>query len=246
MGRDVFISYSKQDTSFAEAVCDFMERRGVTCWIAPRDIAPGADFALAILDGIDEASAVVLILSNASNTSRFVQSEVNRAFSKGKSIFTFRVSDVMPSRQLKLYLASQQWLDGFPPPIEQKLDRLTSVVLSLQGLGETAAPQPPTERTPAPSPAATSVSSGKAQAIARRFIDWLKRYDHHGDTSTESFKSFIVADKCIVEYGTTYAEYVAVAELVRKSGVDIDWIIPADTFEFLVAESKRKNEGRHA
>lgn len=240
MGRDVFISYSRQDVNTAEEVCAHMEARGITCWIAPRDVDPGAEFDQAILDAIDESHAVVLVLSESSNSSRFVQSEINRAFARGKSIFTFRVSDVIPSRQLELYVARQQWLDGFPPPIERKLDRLASAVLALLGLSGGKDSGSPSKASPnrvehAPDPP----PSAKCEAVARRFLDWLHRYDHMGETPTESFKSFIVADKCIVEYGVTYAEYKSVGKIVALGGTPIEWTIPQETFEFLVAESKR-------
>ena len=238
MGKDVFISYSKHDISTATMVCSKLETRGITCWIAPRDITPGIDFDEAILDGIDDSNSLLLILSNASNTSRFVQSEVNRAFSKGKSIFTFLINDIIPSRQLELYLARQQWLDGFSPPIEQKIDRLANAVLSLMGLAEintSLNQQQPLNKTIS----SFIVSSEKTQSVSKRFIDWLNRYDHHGESSTESFKTFIIADKCLVEYGVNYEEYLAVAEIIRRSDIKIDWIIPKDTFSFLIAESKR-------
>jgi len=133
MGRDVFISYANQDVQTAETVLTYLEREGITCWIAPRDVGPGEEFDQAILDGIDCSGAVVVVLSNSSNVSRFVQAEVNRAFARGKTIFTLRIENVIPSRQLELYLARRQWLDGFPPPIDQKLNRLVSAVKSLLG-----------------------------------------------------------------------------------------------------------------
>ncbi len=241
MGKDVFISYSKQDISTATMVCSKLETRGITCWIAPRDITPGVDFDEAILDGIDDSNSLLLILSSASNTSRFVQSEVNRAFSKGKSIFTFLIDDILPSRQLELYLARQQWLDGFSPPIEQKIDRLANAVLSLMGLADTNNifnQQQPLNN----SISSLKVSSEKTQSVAKRFIDWLNRYDHHGESTTESFKTFIIADKCLVEYGVNYKEYLAIAEIIKKSDIKIDWIIPEETFTFLIAESKRNIE----
>jgi hypothetical protein len=241
MGKDVFISYSKQDISTATMVCSKLETRGITCWIAPRDITPGVDFDEAILDGIDDSNSLLLILSSASNTSRFVQSEVNRAFSKGKSIFTFLIDDILPSRQLELYLARQQWLDGFSPPIEQKIDRLANAVLSLMGLADSnniLNQQQPLNN----SISSLKVSSEKTQSVAKRFIDWLNRYDHHGESTTESFKTFIIADKCLVEYGVNYKEYLAIAEIIKKSDIKIDWIIPEETFTFLIAESKRNIE----
>ena len=37
----VFISYASQDKAVAEAVCQALEKAGVACWIAPRDVVPG-------------------------------------------------------------------------------------------------------------------------------------------------------------------------------------------------------------
>jgi len=43
----VFISYAQADKATAEQVCCALEAAGVACWIAPRNISPGADYALA-------------------------------------------------------------------------------------------------------------------------------------------------------------------------------------------------------
>ena len=39
--RPVFISYASQDAAAAEVVVAALERSGVRCWIAPRDVVPG-------------------------------------------------------------------------------------------------------------------------------------------------------------------------------------------------------------
>src|SRR5260221_3065962 len=45
ISRTVFLSYASHDTEIANTVCQFLEARGVRCWIAPRDVAPGALYA---------------------------------------------------------------------------------------------------------------------------------------------------------------------------------------------------------
>jgi hypothetical protein len=137
VSKDVFISYSSQDQSVANEVCELVELGGLSCWIAPRDVTPGALWDEALLDAIDDCQAFLLILSTNANASRFVKNKVNRAFTKGKAIFTFRVEDVAPGRSLQLYLASHQWMDGFPPPVRDRIDRITSAIAAL--LGKTAA-----------------------------------------------------------------------------------------------------------
>jgi hypothetical protein len=52
MAHDVFISHSTEDKAVADAVCAILEKNGVRCWIAPRDILPGADWSASIVDGI--------------------------------------------------------------------------------------------------------------------------------------------------------------------------------------------------
>lgn len=111
MTKDVFISHAKEDRAFADIVCAALERQGLDCWIAPRDVAPGLVFDEAIIDGIEASQVLVLVLSGSANVSRFVQNEVNRAFSKGKAIVTFRAKDVLPAKSLARALPSQTPLD---------------------------------------------------------------------------------------------------------------------------------------
>lgn len=80
----------------------------------------------------------------------------------------------------------------------------------------------------------------KIDDVARRFHHWMERYDHGDDTASEPFKTFIVADRCIAEYGVSYDEYTKVAESVKSLGHDVDWLVPKDTFDFLVEESRRR------
>jgi len=44
MAHDVFISHSSVDKNAADAICHALEQSGVKCWIAPRDIQPGANY----------------------------------------------------------------------------------------------------------------------------------------------------------------------------------------------------------
>ena len=82
MPHDVFISYASRDKSIAEAVCATLESKHIPCWIAPRDVLPGTEWAEAIVDAIDSSRALVLVLSDASNTSPQVIREIGRAASR--------------------------------------------------------------------------------------------------------------------------------------------------------------------
>ena len=85
-GSRVFLSYASPDAAVANQVCEYLETHGVSCWMAPRDVKPGAAYADAIVRAINEASALVLMLSAAAMASEHVSREVERAASKHKPV----------------------------------------------------------------------------------------------------------------------------------------------------------------
>jgi len=91
----VFISYASQDKAVADVVCRALERAGVACWIAPRDVVPGEFYAEGIIHAIDAAKVVVLVLSENAAASLHVLREVERASSKRHPVICFR-TDLAP------------------------------------------------------------------------------------------------------------------------------------------------------
>ena len=45
MAHDIFISYSTKDKNTADAICHVLEQNNLKCWIAPRNIASGKNYA---------------------------------------------------------------------------------------------------------------------------------------------------------------------------------------------------------
>jgi len=131
MAHDVFISYSSVDKTAAETVCSILEQDGINCWIAPRDITPGLDFAEAIIDGIKSSKLFILVYTSSSNTSKQVIREVDRAVHSGLPVINIRLEDVPMSKQLEYYLSSVHWLDATKPPFEEHITRLSKVVKML-------------------------------------------------------------------------------------------------------------------
>ena len=128
MAKTAFISYASEDESVAGTISEYLERTGVSCWIAPRDVRLGADYGSEIIDGIESSSVMVLVLSEHANSSEFVKREVERAVAKGKPIFPVRVREVVPSKSLELFISSAEWVDAWQPPIEQYLGRLADSI----------------------------------------------------------------------------------------------------------------------
>jgi TIR domain len=122
--REVFISYSQGDYACAMELVGRIEAEGMHCWIAPRDIAPSADWAAEIIDAISNARVMILVFSASSNDSPQVRREVERAVHKQVSILPFRIENVLPSKSLEYFLSAQHWMDAFPPPREPHYARL--------------------------------------------------------------------------------------------------------------------------
>lgn len=141
MPFDVFISYSSHDKPTADAACAALESANIRCWIAPRDINPGRDYAESIIDAIESARVFALIFSNNANASPQIKREVERAVSKGLPIIPVRIEDVVPSRTLEYFISSPHWLDAFPPPLDRYFAKLVVSVRALLETDKSGTPQ---------------------------------------------------------------------------------------------------------
>lgn len=158
MRRTAFISHASQDADAARRICEYLEREGVPCWIAPRDVTPGREYGAEIIEGLLECPVLVLVLSENANKSIYVKREIERGVSAGKLVFPIRIREVAPSRSLELFVASSHWIDAWQPPLHQHLDRLirsiksavSAVDGSSEGLG--TADRTSTEAMRRPSP----------------------------------------------------------------------------------------------
>ncbi len=109
--RSVFLSYAAHDAETANSICQFLESQGVSCWLAPRDVRPGTEYADAIVGAINDAKAVVLVLSGSAVASSHVGREVERAASKHKQIIAFRIDTAPLSRSFEYFLSNSQWIN---------------------------------------------------------------------------------------------------------------------------------------
>ena len=154
----VFISYASQDAAVANSVVEALEQHNIGCWIAPRDVTPGASYAGQIIHAIDAANASVLILSHDAASSPHVLREVERAASKRHPIISLRIDQAPLPADFEYFLNTSHWLDGSATDIAHTLPKLVAAVqLALQAAAvmpgdapsvhATAPSAPPTNRT---------------------------------------------------------------------------------------------------
>jgi formylglycine-generating enzyme required for sulfatase activity len=141
MDHSIFISYSSSDKAAADQICAALEDAGYGCWIAPRDIEPGADYPTAILGGLQQARALVVIVSAAALASPHILSEIGHAFSEKKPIIPFRLSTATLPPNFDYFLSMSQWLDAHEGCTSQNLARLKEAVSQELAGGAAAVPE---------------------------------------------------------------------------------------------------------
>ena len=70
----LFVSHVSEDRAAAMEIVEELERRGLRCWIAPRDVRPGRPFDDEIAAAIDSSRAMLLIFSERCKRKRIYPS----------------------------------------------------------------------------------------------------------------------------------------------------------------------------
>ena len=154
MAHDVFISHSSIDKKAADAICHSLEQNGVKCWIAPRDIPPGANFGGEIIKGIKDCKVFLLVFSKDANNSTAVAKEVERAvLGYKKIVLPFRIEDVAMNENLEFFLTDVHWLDAFPD--DTVFFNLVTAVKNVLGM-------PTSDSIPKPQPDESKIEASKS------------------------------------------------------------------------------------
>src|SRR5450631_1979992 len=127
-GSDVFVSYASQDVPIADAIVATLEKNGIRCWIAPRDVTPGSQYADEIVGAINDAKLVVLVLSEHAVASPHVGKEIERASSKRRRIIGLRTDAAPLTRSFEYFLSESQWIDVAALGMPGALAKLTQAV----------------------------------------------------------------------------------------------------------------------
>jgi hypothetical protein len=157
MSHDVFISYSKEDRSTADRLCEVMEAQGLACWIAPRDIPAGAEWATSIVDGIRAARSMIILISARVSASQEVPREIRLADKCRIPIIPVRLEPCELVGEFDYFLGNRQWLDCFPAPVDPHVPAVVQAIH--EALHKPEAPGV----TPSP---ASSTASAAAPAVA--------------------------------------------------------------------------------
>jgi transcriptional regulator with XRE-family HTH domain len=95
-----FISYSTKDQDFADRLHADLQNKGVRCWFAPHDMPIGGKIRVEIDTAIRQRDKVLLILSEHSIKSDWVEDEVEKGFAEERKrgqvvLFPVRLDDAV-------------------------------------------------------------------------------------------------------------------------------------------------------
>lgn len=120
-----FLCYASVDADKVLSLRDALASKGVHVWMDRTDILPGADWQRSIEAAIRQCEVLVLVLTNASTTSREVQAEWSLALSLGKVIVPLILD---ASVELPFRLATLQFIHLDTSALPNGLERLVSIL----------------------------------------------------------------------------------------------------------------------
>ena len=138
MGHGVFLCHSAKDAASTDIVCRTLEEHGIGCWVAPRNIQPGAEWAGAIKSAIRNSPVLVLVYTRHANDSKHVLRELELAARHEVPILPLRLEDVEAGDSVDYYIGTSHWLDASTLPLAPHLEKLVEAVASLLPAGATA------------------------------------------------------------------------------------------------------------
>jgi tetratricopeptide (TPR) repeat protein len=126
----VFISHSSKDLDIANLICEILEEHQIRCWIAPRDIPPGTEYADEIIKAIRNSLAFVIIITKNSDNSRNVRNEIEIAVNCDTHKFGIILDNHEMSGYLQYHFSRIQLIMTHTPVT---IDKIHGLINALQG-----------------------------------------------------------------------------------------------------------------
>jgi TIR domain-containing protein len=132
----VFISYTTKNWSIADRLRATLERNGVRCWIASRDIPAGFAWPERIVTAMSESAAALFIVSKDAYRSGNMAHELELADGGNVPILPIRLDTSPLQGPFKYFLSNKQWLDledGSPERYEAVVSAVRAVQAERDG-----------------------------------------------------------------------------------------------------------------
>ena len=136
MKKEVFISYSSPNKEAADSIVDFLENKGVSCFIAPRDVDPGMPYASNLMHAIDNCNVIILVAADSMNKSEHVLNEIDVIVSKKKPLVPFFIEEFEMNDDFRYYLGRTQRIIAYPELISNYFSKLYDSIMPFLSVKE--------------------------------------------------------------------------------------------------------------
>jgi hypothetical protein len=138
--KKCFISYSRKDQYFAQALKTALEHEQFSVWLDLKNIAPGQYYLSEISNGIEDCDVFLLLTSKHSlgskaeqiSGSKEVERELEFAKQRGKTIIPIKLDDIWTEtcalQGMKMNLVTSQWLEASVTDCAQVAERVKKIV----------------------------------------------------------------------------------------------------------------------
>lgn len=109
--QPIFISHAAEDKRQVRDIADELRRRGWTVWVDEAELIGGEDWSASLLRAIESSWIVLLVVSHASMTSKWVRREIVAADRLGRRIVPVMLESVPYPDDLRIRLGGVQQID---------------------------------------------------------------------------------------------------------------------------------------
>ena len=169
MGKDIFISYSRKDTSVADRICKALDRAGISYFIDRQGIAGGMEFPEVLAQAIVNCEIFLFLASHNAYDSDYTRNEITFAFNRKRKMLPYIIDGSSLPLAIEFTFSRINWRTIEEHPIETVL---VNDLLTLLGRSKVA-----------PVPQSSSAPQLSAEEMYRRGITAYeaKRYDEAVD-----------------------------------------------------------------
>ena len=245
MADTVFISYAMKNKAVAERLVGALERHGLACWVAPRDIPLGASWPAEISKAVSGSRLLLVLLSSDASKSEHLAREVGLAARAHVPIFPLRIDDAPPSHAVEYYLSNVQheqapseFTEVWAAALAEKISTLlapeaAAALAKLTVDDQVVAHEPPTRRSSATDVRITS----NTPACMVLLVDCSNSMHHKVGGGNESRRAVVaraindvlhgLESFAVGERGTRPYFDIAVLGYGLGSGTDVESLLPS-------------------
>jgi TIR domain-containing protein len=131
-----FISYSRQEVTFVDSFSRELEKRGIRNWVDFRNLIPGHPWQPQLDEAVQNANAILLVVSKASMSSGPVKDEWTKSLAAGRRIILI----LFEPCKLDPGLAGLEWVD-FTKRFDRAMDQIITLLESPSQTATAAMPK---------------------------------------------------------------------------------------------------------